>query len=141
MASNITISKSGQTSVTLFTTRLVENWGNAIEQYNRLRTASSYNKGNEKFLLDFLNIQRNFEVTGFIAKEQNGTTEATTLRTRLISLFTSGGNISISYLGETVSGAMTGLEFREVPSDSVAATPKFFMVTFSLLEGTQRSKS
>ncbi len=138
MSTNITVSKSGSglASVIIHTSTVVENWINNIEQYNKLRTRTRYNQGYQKFLLDFLNVSRNIEIRGMIALEQDGSTSATTLRTRLKNLFKAGGTVNILYLSETITGIMTGLEFREIPAD--ASTARYFAVTFSILEGSVR---
>ena len=136
MANNVTVAKDG-TTVTIFTISVKENHINVLESFDILKTPSKRNEGEEKKLLDFLGRTRNIEVTGFIAKEIDGSTPTTTLRTRLISMFNAGGNVVLTYLGESISGAMTQLEFREVPADASASVPTFFRVTFSIVVGSE----
>ena len=133
MSSNVTITK-GTTSVTVHTVTVKENFIRAIDQYNRLRTKSTYSAGYTKYFFDFLKITRNIEVTGYITTESG--ISVTTLRDSLKTIFNAGGEVSVTYLGETITGAMLGLEFREIPADD--NTPRFFLVTFNIMEGSLR---
>ena len=129
MSSNITLSKTGYPSVTIHTSRITENFSNAIDQFNLLKTPTNYTDGPEKLVLDFLKLGRVFEFQGFIADDQG--TSATTSRTRLINLFKAGGTRKFTYLGTTHSGVMTGLQLREIAAGN--ATVKFFAVMVSMI--------
>ncbi|MCK9370474.1 hypothetical protein M0R04_11240 [Candidatus Dojkabacteria bacterium] len=155
MTYNIILRKTGtDTTVTIHTIAVKENWVNTVENFNIPNTPSRYNRGYEKKLLNFQNMARNIEVTGYIALEQDGSTPAETLRTRLVDFFkcqspanavctiTTGSSnwydVNEGGISGGISGVMTGLEFRDIPSDMMDSTtkaPKFFLVTFSIIEG------
>jgi len=129
---SITISKPGYQSVTLYVTNVKDNWNNAIETYNRLRTKATYSEEWQKYILDFKNITRRTEFQGYLLTEQG--VDCVTARNNLIKIFHKGGaDVTITYLSQPISGSITALEIREFPAD--ANTPRFFLVILSLVEG------
>ena len=153
MTYNIVVRK-GQFNVTIHTISVKENVINSAENFNIPNTPSRYVRGAETKILNFQNIKRNIEVTGYIALEQDGVTTAENLRSSLLDIMycqnptqplctiTTGANNWYNNneggINGGVQGLMSGLEFRDIPSDMMDATtkaPKFFLVTFSIMEG------
>lgn len=155
MTENIIIRKeNASNTITIHTIVVKENVINSAENFNIPNTPRRYSRGAETKILNFQNIKRNIEVTGYIAYEQDGTTTAQTIRERLLDIMycqspegalctvTTGTSnwygVNEGGINGGVQGLMSGLEFRDIPSDMMDSTtkaPKFFLVTFSILEG------